>query len=137
MMATLGSFFGVLALIVACLGIFGILAFQVSRRINEIGVRVALGATRGSIVRLVLREVLTLLLPGCAVGAVVAALLSSFASSILFEVTATDPPAFALAASALALATLAAGFRPALSENVNRLTNSYSPPTCILPKLPW
>jgi ABC-type antimicrobial peptide transport system permease subunit len=57
MMATLGGFFGLLALIVACLGIFGMLAFQVSRRINEIGVRVALGATRGDIVRLVMREV--------------------------------------------------------------------------------
>ncbi len=66
MMATLGGFFGILALVVACLGIFGILAFQVSRRLNEIGVRMALGATRGSIVKLVLREV-AMLLPSPAV----------------------------------------------------------------------
>jgi predicted permease len=114
MMATLGGFFGLLALIVACLGIFGILAFQVSRRINEIGVRVALGATRGNIVRLVMREVAMLLLPGCAVGALAAAGLSRFANSMLFGVTATDPTAFVLAAAALAATTLAAGFLPAL-----------------------
>jgi predicted permease len=114
MMATLGGFFGVLALIVACLGIFGILAFQVSRRFNEIGVRMALGASRGSIVRLVLREVAMLLLPGCAVGAIAAACLTRFASSFLFGVTPTDPTAFALAACALASATLAAGYLPAL-----------------------
>ncbi len=114
MMATLGGFFGLLALIVACLGIFGILAFQVSRRINEIGVRVALGATRGNIVTLVMREVAMLLLPGCALGALAAAGLTRFANSMLFGVTATDPTAFMLAAGALAAATLAAGFLPAL-----------------------
>jgi predicted permease len=114
MMATLGGFFGLLALIVACLGIFGILAFQVSRRINEIGVRVALGATRGNIVTLVLHEVVLLLLPGCAVGAVAAAWLARFAGSLLYGVTPTDPMAFALAIGALAMATLAAGFLPAM-----------------------
>ena len=63
-MATLGGFFGLLALIVACLGIFGVMAFQVSRRINEIGVRMALGASRGSIVTLVLREVAVMVVAG-------------------------------------------------------------------------
>jgi ABC-type antimicrobial peptide transport system permease subunit len=101
-------------LIVACLGIFGILAFQVSRRLNEIGVRMALGATRGNIVNLVMREVATLLVPGCVLGAVAAACLTRFAGSMLFGVTATDPTAFALAAGALASATLAAGLLPAL-----------------------
>jgi len=86
----------------------------VSRRINEIGVRVALGATRGNIVRLVLREMALLLVPGCLVGAVAAAGLTRFVSSMLFGVTATDPAAFALAACALASATLLAGFLPAL-----------------------
>jgi len=114
MMATLGGFFGLLALIVACLGIFGILAFQVSKRVNEIGLRVALGATRGSIIGLVLREVLLLLVPGCALGAIAAAFLTRFAASFLFGVTPTDPAAFALAVATLAAATLAAGFLPAL-----------------------
>jgi ABC-type antimicrobial peptide transport system permease subunit len=70
MMATLGGFFGLLALLAACLGIFGIMAFQVSRRINELGVRMALGATRINIVSLVLREVAMLLIPGCAAGCI-------------------------------------------------------------------
>src|ERR1035441_4215216 len=96
MMATLGGFFGLLALIVACLGIFGILAFQVSRRVNEIGVRMALGATRGNIVVLVLREVVMLLVPGCAAGCIAAAWLARFAQSMLFEITPTDPVAFSL-----------------------------------------
>ena len=114
MMATLGGFFGLLALIVACLGIFGIMAFQISRRINELGVRMALGATRGNIMNLVLREVAMLLIPGCAAGCLAALGLTRFARSMLFEVTPTDPMAFALAACALAAATLAAGFLPAL-----------------------
>jgi ABC-type antimicrobial peptide transport system permease subunit len=114
MMATLGGFFGLLALLVACLGIFGIMAFQVSRRINELGVRMALGATRANIVTLVLREVAILLIPGCAAGCIAAVGLTRYASSMLFGVTPTDPVAFALAACALAIATLAAGFVPAL-----------------------
>ena len=114
LMATLGGFFGLLALIVACLGIFGIMAFQVSRRINELGVRMALGATRSNIVNLVLREVALLLIPGCAAGCIAATGLTRFAKSMLFGVTPTDPVAFALAGCALAAATLAAGFLPAL-----------------------
>lgn len=114
MMATLGGFFGLLALLVASLGIFGIMAFQVSRRVNEIGVRMALGATRRDIVALVLREVAVLLLPGCAAGCLAAAGLTRFAGSMLFGVTPTDPTAFAVAAAALTTATLAAGYLPAL-----------------------
>ena len=114
MMATFGGFFGVLALIVASLGIFGLLAFQVSRRINELGVRMALGASRGNIVRLVLREVGMMLVPGCAAGCIVALGLTRFAKSMLFGVTPTDPASFALSAAALAAATFAAGFLPAL-----------------------
>lgn len=113
MMATLGGFFGLLALIIACLGIFGILAFQVSRRMNEIGVRMAVGATRRDILALVLREAALLLVPGCLVGALAAVGLSRFAASFLFGVTPTDPAAFAIAALALTLSTLAAGYLPA------------------------
>jgi ABC-type antimicrobial peptide transport system permease subunit len=73
-----------------------------------------LGATRSSIVNLVLREVAMLLLPGCAAGVLAAAGLARFANSFLFGVTPTDPLAFACAACALASATLAAGYMPAL-----------------------
>ena len=114
MMATLGGFFGLLALIVASLGIFGILAFQVSRRVNELGVRLALGATRSNIVTLVLGEAGMMLVPGCLVGSAAALYLARFAKSMLFGVTPADPAAFALAACALTAAILAAGFLPAL-----------------------
>jgi ABC-type antimicrobial peptide transport system permease subunit len=114
MMATLGGFFGLLALIVACLGIFGLLAFQVSRRINELGVRMALGASRNNIAGLVMREVGIMLVPGCAAGCIVALGLTRFAKSMLFGVTPTDPAAFALAVVALSIATFAAGLVPAL-----------------------
>jgi len=113
MMATLGGFFGLLALMVACLGIFGILAFQVSRRGSEIGVRMAVGATRGDIVALVLREAALLLAAGCLVGGFAAAGLSRFAASFLFGVTPTDPWAFAIAGLALTSSALAAGYVPA------------------------
>ncbi len=78
-MATLGSFFGVLALMIAAIGLFGILAFQVSRRTNELGVRMALGATRQSMIALILREVAGMVVPGILVGIGAALALSGLA----------------------------------------------------------
>ena len=112
-MATLGGFFGLLALVVACLGMFGVMAFQVSRRINEIGLRMALGASRGGIVALVLREVALMLLVGSVIGAAVALTLTGLARKMLFGVTPTEPGVFALAAVILGVAALAAGWLPA------------------------
>src|SRR5260370_24616310 len=79
-MATLGGFFGLLALVVACLRILGVMAFQVSRRINEIGLRMALGATRSGIVALVLREVAVMLGVGSMIGGAAALTLTSLAA---------------------------------------------------------
>ena len=112
-MATLGGFFGLLALIVACLGIFGVLAFQVSRRINEIGLRMALGASRGGIVALVLRDVAAMLLAGFVIGGLAALTLTGLARKILFGITPTEPGVFALAAVVLGVAAFAAGWLPA------------------------
>ncbi len=112
-MATLGGFFGLLALIVACLGIFGVLAFQVSRRINEIGLRMALGATRSGIVALVLREVAVMLAVGCLIGAFAALTLTGLAEKMLYGITTTQPGVFGLAAAVLSAAALAAGWLPA------------------------
>ena len=112
-LATLGGFFGMLALMVACLGIFGAMAFQVSRRVNEIGLRMALGASRGGIVVLVLREVAGMLAMGCVLGASAALTLTGLARKILFGVTPAEPGAFALAAAVLGIAALAAGWLPA------------------------
>src|SRR5260370_24606714 len=112
-MATLGGFFGLLALIVACLGIFGVMAFQVSRRVNEIGLRMALGASRSGIVAMVLREVALLLLAGCLIGGVAALPPTGLTRKMLFGITPTEPAVFALAALVLGAAAFAAGLLPA------------------------
>jgi predicted permease len=112
-MATLGGFFGLLALMVACLGIFGVMAFQVSRRINEIGLRMALGASRGGIVALVLRDVAAMLVVGSAIGGVAARTLTGLAGKMLFGITPAQPAVFALSAAVLAVAALTAGWLPA------------------------
>ncbi len=112
-MATLGGFFGVLALLVAALGMFGVLAFQVARRTNELGVRMALGASRRTLMGLVLREVVVMVGTGIAVGAGGALMLTGVARTILFGLTPTDPRVFAVAATVLAAAALLAGWLPA------------------------
>jgi len=112
-MATLGGFFGLLALIIASLGIFGLLAFQVSRRTNELGVRMALGARRGDIVELVLREVALLLIAGVTIGGACARAMSALAGQMLFGVTPADLGVFALAAAILGATALVAGWLPA------------------------
>ena len=112
-MATLGGLFGLLALTVACLGIFGVTAFQVSRRINEIGLRMALGARRGNIVLLVLREVAANMVAGCAIGAAAALTLTGLAREMLFGLTAQEPGVFGVAAALLCAAAIAAAWLPA------------------------
>jgi predicted permease len=112
-MATLGGLFGVLALIIAAIGLFGLLAFQVSRRTNELGVRMALGAGRHAMIFLVLRDVAGIAVAGVAIGAAGALALSGLARGILFGLTPTDPTAFVIAASILGLTALLAGWLPA------------------------
>ena len=112
-MAALGAFFGVLSLVVACLGIFGVMAFQVVQRTREFGIRMALGATRRRVTALVLRDVSIMLLVGCAVGGAMAAGLSRVVKSLLFGVTATDPAIFLFAIALLAVAGFAAAYAPA------------------------
>ena len=112
-MAALGGFFGLLALVVACLGIFGVMAFQVSRRIHELGVRMALGAGKSDILSLVLREVAYLLLAGSAIGCAAALSVTRLAATMLFGVTPTDPGVFGLSVAILGAATFAAAWLPA------------------------
>jgi len=113
LMATLGGAFGLLALIVAGLGVFGALAFQVSRRTNELGVRAALGATPGAMTWLVMRQVAGIVLPGIAIGTGGALLLTGLSRSILFDLTPTEPRVFLVAALVLATAAALAGWVPA------------------------
>jgi predicted permease len=112
-MATLGGFFGVLALIIAAIGLFGLLAFQVSRRTNELGVRMALGARPQAMIVLVLRDVAGMVVAGVLIGTAAALTLSGLAQSILFGLTPTDPAAFVIAALILGLTALIAGWLPA------------------------
>ena len=112
-MATLGGLFGLLAILVASLGIFGLLAFQVARRTNEIGVRVALGASRRAMTLFVLRDVVAMLVPGIVLGAGGALLATGVTRSMLFGVSPTDPMVFVVAAAVLSAAALVAGWVPA------------------------
>jgi predicted lysophospholipase L1 biosynthesis ABC-type transport system permease subunit len=82
-LATLGGFFGLVALVIACLGMFGVMAFQVSRRTNELGVRMAMGARRVDIVGMILREVTTMLLAGTVIGGAAALALAGLARNIV------------------------------------------------------
>ncbi len=112
-MAALGGAFGVLALIVAALGVFGVLAFQVARRTSELGVRMALGATPWAMTRLVLRQVAWIVLPGIAIGTGGALLVTGLARNVLFDLKPTEPRIFLLAALVLATAAALAGWLPA------------------------
>jgi putative ABC transport system permease protein len=105
--------FGLLGLVIAAVGIYGVLAYVVSHRTREIGVRMALGATRRSVVGLVLRSASLLVAAGLVVGAAAAWYLSSTAEAFLFRMDTDDPRVFAAALGALALAALLASVLPA------------------------
>jgi putative ABC transport system permease protein len=109
----LSASFGVLAALLAALGIYGVLAFGVAQRRREIGVRIALGATPERVRRLVFSEVGRFLLLGAAVGLPAAYALARAVQSILFGVPAADLPVFAAGLALLAVVSLAAGYPPA------------------------
>ena len=89
------GFFGIVALLLATAGVFGVMAYSVSRRTREIGVRVALGASSGSVLRMILGQGLRTIFIGVAIGIVGSLALTRTVESLLFGVTATDPPTFA------------------------------------------
>jgi predicted permease len=107
--ARLSTFFGLLALVLACIGLYGVLSYTVSQRTSELGIRMALGAQRGTILWLILREALTVTLIGAAVGLATALAATKVLASMLFGLTARDPITLIGAAIILlAVATLAA-----------------------------
>jgi putative ABC transport system permease protein len=108
----LGSFGG-LAVLLAALGIGGVLATSISRRTQELGLRLALGAQRGDLLRMVIREGMLLALAGLAVGFAAALMLTKLMSSLLFEVSPRDPLTFASVAGVLVAVALAACYVPA------------------------
>ena len=111
--AQLISFFGGLALLLACVGLYGIVAQGVSRRTNEIGVRMALGAQPGSILRMVLRDTLILVGAGLAIGLPASFAAMRLISSQLYGVGTADPLSFTAAILILAAVSALAGFLPA------------------------
>jgi ABC-type antimicrobial peptide transport system permease subunit len=111
--ADLCTAFAVLALTIACVGLYGTMAYAVSRRTNEIGIRMALGAQQKRILWMVLREVLVLAAAGLAVGFLCAWSGLSTMKSFVFGMKPTDPPATLLAAGILIAALVLAGFAPA------------------------
>ena len=114
LMAILAGAFGVLAAMLATLGLYGVIAYMVARRRNEIGVRVALGADRGRVVRLVLREAALLLAVGLAIGTGLALWAGRAAGSLLFGLKPYDPPTLSVAILLLASVALLASYLPAL-----------------------
>jgi predicted permease len=113
LIAMMSAGFGALATLLASIGLYGVMAFAVARRTREIGVRLALGAMRGSVVWLVMREVLLLVGLGLAVGIPAALALGRFIAAQLFGVKANDPWVAGIAAIVLSLIAAIAGLVPA------------------------
>ncbi len=113
LMAELCSAFAMLALTIACVGLYGTISYAVARRTGEIGIRMALGARRGPVVWMVLREVVVLLAVGLAISVPVAIGTSKFVGSLLFAMKPNDPRALAGAVMILVAAALVAGCVPA------------------------
>jgi predicted permease len=113
LLAALSGSFGALALLLSLIGIYGVMSFVVTRRTREIGIRLALGATGASAIRLVLRDAVAMIAVGMAIALPCVAVLGKLVQSQLFGVTATDPATVATAALVLAAGALAAAFIPA------------------------
>ena len=114
LMATLSDFFGVLAALLAIIGLYGVMSYMVVRRTNEIGIRMTLGAGRGEIVAMIVREAGWLLAAGLVAGIALSLAAGRAAGSMLFGLKPYDPLTLALAAVLLALVALAASYLPAL-----------------------
>jgi putative ABC transport system permease protein len=113
LMATVSGFFGLLAALLATVGLYGVMSYSVERRRNEIGIRMALGASRGGVTQMVMREAATLLSIGLTIGAVLALLGARAASAMLFGLKAYDPVTLATALVALAASAMMAAYLPA------------------------
>jgi hypothetical protein len=112
LVAKLSGFFGILALVLACIGLYG-LSYEVSRRTREIGIRMALGAQRRGVVRLVVGQGMVLAITGAIVGIGVALAVTRYLKSMLYDIPANDPATIAVVAILLTLIAVAACYIPA------------------------
>ena len=113
MFAKLCTGFAVLALLMACVGLYGTMSYSVARQSGEIGIRMALGAQSGAVVWMVLRRVLLLAAAGLAISVPAALSASQLVKSFLFETPPNDPGTLALAGAVLLSAAILAGYAPA------------------------
>jgi predicted permease len=112
LLSFLASIFGVVATLLAAIGLYGVLSLAVSRRLREIGIRIALGAESANVISLVVKEILFLILGGIAAGVPAAILLSRYVESQLYGIQATDPFTFVLAVGALVAVALLSSLLP-------------------------
>ncbi len=113
LVAFLSAAFGLLALAMSCIGLYGVVSFDVSRRLRDIGVRMALGAQRGSVIWQVLRTGLVVSLAGIVAGLAATVAATRMLSALLFDITSRDPLTLAAAATLLVLTAVTASFLPA------------------------
>jgi ABC-type antimicrobial peptide transport system permease subunit len=114
LMATLSGFFGALAALIATVGLYGVMSYTVLRRQHEIGIRMVLGANRGDVVHMIVRDAALLLGAGLAIGGVMSVAAARIAESLLYGVRPQDPKILFVAMSLLAAAALIASYLPAL-----------------------
>jgi ABC-type antimicrobial peptide transport system permease subunit len=107
------SFFGVVAALLACIGIYGVISDGVNRRTSEFGIRMALGAAHQDVVWLILREALRLVLIGVGIGVALSPVISRLASSFLVDLKPYDPVTIGLAMLAMTVVALIAAYIPA------------------------
>jgi putative ABC transport system permease protein len=113
LLATLSGFFGALALALAMIGLYGVMSYNVARRRNEIGIRMALGAEQSRVLRMVLREVAILIGIGLVIGLATTIGTTRFVASFLYGMKPNDPWTLSIAAAVLAMVAAIAGFLPA------------------------
>src|SRR5690348_11041537 len=113
LMSRLSSFFGALALILACIGLYGLLAYEVARRSRELGIRMALGAQQRDLLKLVIGQGILIVLIGASIGIAAAMGVTRFMSAMLYGIHSDDPLTFAGVAVLLTLVALAACYIPA------------------------
>jgi predicted permease len=113
MAATLLSIFGLLALSLTSLGLYGVMSYSVSQRTRELGIRISVGAKRRDVLRIILGQTFVLAAIRIAGGLVTAIAVTRFASNLLYGISPADPATFALIAALLLLVSLAAGYFPA------------------------